>query len=79
MTATITPLTETEVSFLRKLSSGVWFLKGPTPRPAIQSLITRGYCRASKERLGPLGIYTGRTVMELTEAGRLVLEGYHHS
>jgi hypothetical protein len=74
MSETNTRLTDREINFLRKLASGShWFLRNATATAPIQSLVDRGYCRTSKERLGPLGIYTGEICITLTEAGHSAL------
>ncbi|WP_415907111.1 hypothetical protein [Oleiharenicola sp. Vm1] len=67
-------LTDNELAFLRKLTEGKnWRLRDGKPTPAIASLVTRGYCRTSPERLGPLGIYTGEVCIDITEAGRAAI------
>lgn len=67
-------LSKDELAFLRKLASANnWKLRNGQAKPAIQSLIDRGYCHTNKERLGPLGIYTGEVGIGITEAGRLAI------
>lgn len=68
-------LTNNELEFLHKLESPVyecWYIKQLITE-RVQSLIDRGYVRVSKERLGPLGVYTGEYVITVTEAGKQVL------
>lgn len=73
-TETESTLTTDELAFLLKLANGGnWRLKDGQARPAIQSLIDRGYCRPFPERLGPLGVHTGEHCITITEAGRLAL------
>lgn len=40
----------------------------------IESLVARGYCKLSPERLGPLLITTGDMVCLVTEAGQKALQ-----
>ncbi len=63
-------LKKDELDFLQTISTNNWKLKGGIIRPRVQNLIDRGYCKTSKERLGPLGVYTGDVFITLTEAGR---------
>ncbi len=39
----------------------------------LASLVARGYCRFSRERSGPLGLYTGDVLICLTESGKEAL------
>lgn len=68
-------LTDKEISFLKKISKGEWLLKKDKEIvPSILTLIMRGYCMIYKQRIGPLGIYSGETAIKLTEAGETILE-----
>ena len=62
-----------QLVFLRKLETGGWNLANAKASTGIQSLIDRGYCRTSPERIGPLQIRTGEICIWLSEAGKLAL------
>jgi hypothetical protein len=72
--ALVSPLTVAERACLRLTLTGEgWYLRDGKTSPRIQSLISRGYCRTSPKRSGPLGIRTGEVCITVTEAGRFVL------
>lgn len=69
-----TKLSEKEIAYMRKISGGgPWILRDGKPSPSTQSLIDRGYCKTSRGRSGPLGIYTGEVIIKVTEAGKACL------
>ncbi len=71
------PLNEIEIKLLKELVKGPRLIVDKAEaQPRVKGLIERGYCKTSKARSGPLGIYTGELMMSLTEAGRLVLETF---
>lgn len=63
-----------EIDFLKILKEGAWTLKNQKASLGIQSLINRGYCRTYKEKIGPLGVWTGEYCICLTEAGKIILQ-----
>lgn len=43
------------------------------PAAKLQSFVDRGYCTLSRARSGPLGVYTGEVIIDLSEAGRAAI------
>lgn len=79
-TRTEQKLTEAEQNFLRSLrddfiaQDGLARLIKNPPVPCMQSLVDRGYCRLSKARCGPLGLFTGEVMIGLTDAGKATID-----
>ena len=67
-------LDEREIKFLKTLSGGKFYVKDGVPCKEILSLIQRGYCRTSEERIFFSKTPTGNVCINITEAGKTCLE-----
>lgn len=64
-----------DIGVCRKLETGSAVAGDSEKAKArLKSLVDRGYCKFDRARIGPLGLYTGETMVSLTEAGREALK-----
>jgi hypothetical protein len=67
-------LDELDMNICRKLEAGPAVAgESEKAKTRLQSLVDRGYCKFARARSGPLRLYTGETMVSLTEAGREAL------